>query len=83
MLLREVLRVVLLEVLQLKPRFELKGQFSLCMDLLQVTTRFEMGNGGVDQRLVVDCFELENSLLVAVLSKKKRAFLSRDGSNIF
>ena len=74
MLLREVLRVVLLEVLQLKPRFELKGRFSICMDLLQVTTCSKMGNGRVDQWLVVDCFDLENSLLAAVSLKEKRGF---------
>jgi hypothetical protein len=32
------------EVLQSKPCFELKGWSSICMDLLQVMTRSEMGN---------------------------------------
>jgi hypothetical protein len=60
------------EVLQLKPCFELKGRSSICMDLLQVMGGFETGNGRVNQRFVVDCFVLENSLLVADSSKKKR-----------
>jgi hypothetical protein len=51
-------------VLQSKPCSELKGQPSHCMDLFQVTTHSEMGNGGFAQRLV-DCFELENSLQAA------------------
>ena len=53
------------EVLQSKPCSELKGWHLLCMDLLQVTTRSEMGNGRFAQQLAVDCFELENSLWAA------------------
>jgi hypothetical protein len=43
------------EVLQSKPCFELKGQSSLCMDLLLVTTRSEVGNDEFDQLSAVDC----------------------------
>ena len=37
-----------------------------------MTTHSKVGNGGVDQRLTVDCFEQENSLLAAGSSKKMR-----------
>jgi hypothetical protein len=65
------------EVLQSKPCFKLKGRSLLCMDLYQVMMLFEMGNGGVDQRLAVDCFYLENSLLAADLSKKRGISIKR------
>ena len=40
-------------------------------------TLSEMGNGGVDQRLAVDCFYLENSLLAADSTKKRGISVKR------
>jgi hypothetical protein len=51
------------------------------MDLLQVMGGFETGNGRVNQRFVVDCFVLENSLLVADSSKKKRGIFVKSWVN--
>jgi hypothetical protein len=59
------------EVLQLKPCFELKGRSSLCMDLFQVAKCFEGGNGGFDQGPAVDCFDLEKHPSLAAGSSKK------------
>ena len=66
------------EVLQTKPCSEVvfrgsDGQSSHCMDLFQVTTRSEMGNGEFVKRLAVDCFDLDkHSLPVAGSAKKMR-----------
>jgi hypothetical protein len=53
------------EVLQSKPRFEMKGRSSLCMDILQVSSKDAVGTGGDDLQLVVDCFDLEYSGVAA------------------
>jgi hypothetical protein len=75
------------QVLQLKPCSKvvytsLKGRSSHCMDLFQVTACFEVGYGRNEQRVTVDCFDLEkpekigalesSSLLAAGSTKKMR-----------
>jgi hypothetical protein len=46
------------------------------MDLLQVTKRSEVGNGGLDQQPAVDCFDLEKHPLLAAGSLKKTRGIS-------
>jgi hypothetical protein len=64
------------EVLQSKSCSKLKWRPSHCTDIFRMTTCSKVGNGGVDQRLVVDCFELENSLMAASSSKKMKGGIS-------
>lgn len=64
------------EVLQSKPCSEVinrgsKGRSSHCMDLFPVSQCFEVGNGGIEQRLAVDCFELEKPSSLAAGSSKE------------
>jgi hypothetical protein len=53
------------EVLQSKPSFEMKGRSPPSMDCLQMSSQAEMGIGGDDLRLAVDCSSLEFSAMAA------------------
>jgi hypothetical protein len=53
------------EVLELKLSREMKGRSQSCMDCLQMSSQAEMGIGGEDLRLAVDCSSLESPVMAA------------------
>jgi hypothetical protein len=53
------------EVVQSKPSLEMKGRSPYSMDCLQMSSQAEMGIGGEDLRLTVDCSSLEFPAMAA------------------
>ena len=64
-------------MLQSKPRFEMKGRSSLCMDILLLSSKDAVGVGGDNSRLAVDCFDLEYSGVAAGHAKKGPSSVKR------
>jgi hypothetical protein len=65
------------EVLHSKPHFKVNGWSSLCLDILQVSSKDAERIGGDDSQLAVNCFDLECSGVAAGHAKKGPSSVKR------